>query len=106
MRKFDVNPFSPPGVKDCRADVGDEIVNALIELNELTAVSQDVVFRSRDYDALVNGIRKALDKNGTITLAEVRDLFKTSRKYAQAILEHLDAIGVTMRNGDFRKLKK
>ena len=106
MRKFDVHLFSPPGVKDCRADVGDEIVNALIELNELTAVSQDIVFRSRDYDALVNAIRKALDKNGTITLAEVRDLFKTSRKYAQAILEHLDAIGVTMRDGDFRKLKK
>ena len=28
------------------------------------------------------------------------DLFATSRKYAQALLEHLDVIGVTKRVGD------
>jgi len=36
----------------------------------------------------------------------VRDLFNTSRKYAQALLEQLDQTGVTMRDGDFRKLRK
>jgi selenocysteine-specific elongation factor len=55
---------------------------------------------------MVDGIRKTLEKSGSITLAEVRDLFKTSRKYAQAMLEHLDATGTTVRDGDFRKLKK
>jgi len=34
-----------------------------------------------------------------VTLAEVRDLLGTSRKYVQALLEHLDAIGVLMREG-------
>jgi hypothetical protein len=36
----------------------------------------------------------------------VRDTFNTSRKYAQALLEHLDSIGETVREGDFRKLRK
>jgi selenocysteine-specific elongation factor len=51
-------------------------------------------------------IKAALQKNGQITLAEVRDLFDTTRKYAQALLEHLDSIGVTVREGDYRKLRK
>ena len=41
-----------------------------------------------------------------ITLAEVRDLLGTSRKYAQALLEHLDATGMTIRDGDYRRLRK
>lgn len=106
MRAFEQNPFSPPSVKECQSEVGEEVVNALIESNKLAAVSADVVFQTKDYDLMVNEIRKTLEKNGKITLAEVRDLFKTSRKYAQALLEHLDANNITMRDGDFRKLKR
>jgi len=50
-------------------------------------------------------IQEAIRNNGRITLAEARDLFNTSRKYAQALLEHLDSMGVTFREGEFRKLK-
>ena len=35
MRKFTQNPFAPPSVKECKAEVGEEIFNALIELNQL-----------------------------------------------------------------------
>lgn len=43
-----------------------------------------------------------LAAHGSITLAELRDLLGTSRKFAQAHLEHLDASGVTRRDGDRR----
>ena len=39
---------------------------------------------------------------GTITLARLRDELNTSRRYAQALLEHLDAQRVTRRVGDER----
>jgi selenocysteine-specific elongation factor len=55
---------------------------------------------------MVDRIKEEIQQKEKITLSEVRDLFSTSRKYAQALLEHLDAIGVTVRDGDFRKLKK
>jgi selenocysteine-specific elongation factor len=55
---------------------------------------------------MVSKINNAIIQNSRIALAEVRDLFNTSRKYAQALLEHLDAMGITVRDGDFRKLKK
>ena len=106
MRKFEHSPFSPPSLKECQADAGEEIVNALIGLGELVAVSAEVVFRKPDYVIMVNRVREALEKDGRITLAEVRDLFDTSRKFAQALLEHLDSIGITHRDGDFRKLRK
>jgi selenocysteine-specific elongation factor len=64
-----------------------------------------VAFRKEDYDVMVAQVHAALVGKGQISLAEVRDLFHTSRKYAQALLEHLDAIGVTKRDGDFRRLR-
>ncbi|HXQ32725.1 MAG TPA: SelB C-terminal domain-containing protein, partial [Anaerolineales bacterium] len=106
MRQFEASPFAPPSVKDCQAEVGEETLNALRELNELIIVSSDVIFRKQDYDRMVMKVQDILIQNGNITLAEVRDLFNTSRKYAQALLEHLDAIGITTREGDFRKLRK
>jgi selenocysteine-specific elongation factor len=106
MRKFSQNPFAPPTVKECKAEVGEEIFNALIELNQLVAVSPEVAFRKQDYDLMVKRIKETLGTKGQISLAEARDLFDTSRKYAQALLEHLDAIGVTARAGDYRKLRK
>jgi selenocysteine-specific elongation factor len=39
---------------------------------------------------------------GEITLARLRDELQTSRRYAQALLEHLDAQRVTRRVGDVR----
>jgi len=54
---------------------------------------------------MVSKVRSDILERGRITLAEVRDLFHTSRKYAQALLEHLDAQGLTIREGDYRKLK-
>ena len=106
MRKFAASPYSPPSVKDCQAETGEELFNAMLESGELVSVSPEVVFRKTDYESMAAKIEATLQKQGQITLAEVRDLFSTSRKYAQALLEHLDATGVTLRDGDFRKLRK
>ena len=106
MRKFAQSPYAPPSIKECKAEVGEEIFNALVELNQLVTVSPEVVFRKQDYDLMVERIKETLVAKGQISLAEARDLFNTSRKYVQALLEHLDAIGVTVRAGDYRKLRK
>jgi selenocysteine-specific elongation factor len=45
----------------------------------------------------------ALDE---ITLAALRDDLQTSRKYAQALLEHFDAARLTLRVGDVRRLRR
>ena len=105
MRKFELNPYAAQSVKECQSEVGEGVVNALIELKELVTVSSDVIFRKSDYDEMVEKLRATIRQKGQITLAEARDLFNTTRKYAQALLEHLDSIGMTIRDGDSRKLK-
>jgi selenocysteine-specific elongation factor len=105
LKKFADAPYAPPAIKECQAEVGEEVFKALIDLEELVPVSSEVVFRKADYLKMVDLIRKAIRQRGQITLAETRDLFQTSRRYIQALLEHLDASGITVRQGDFHKLK-
>jgi selenocysteine-specific elongation factor len=102
LKRFEANPFAPPSAKACAEAVGSDVFSAMKELGQLVAVSDEVVFKRSDYDAMVDAVRTALQQSPQISLAEVRDLFGTSRKYAQAFLEHLDSIGVTRRDGDVR----
>lgn len=104
-RRFKENPYATPSLKECQSEAGAEIVNALIEMGELIHVSEDVLFRKKDYEEIIERIGTAIKQKGSITLAEVRDMLDTTRKYAQALLEHLDAIGMTKRDGDVRKLR-
>jgi selenocysteine-specific elongation factor len=102
---FAASPFAPPSVRECVDGVGEEIFNSLKDFGDLVAVSDTVVFRKIDYEAMVAIIRKAIGLRGQVSLAEVRDLLQTSRKYVQALLEHMDAVGITLRDGDFRKMR-
>ena len=106
LSRFASAPYAPPSIKECQAEIGDELYSALIDLGELLAVSQEVVFRRLDFEKMVDDLRKKLERQGTITAAEVRDYFKTSRRYVLAFLEYLDSQGVTVRDGDVRRLKK
>jgi len=106
MRKFEQNPYATPGIKECRSEVGDEVFNALLDSGELVPVSQDVVFRRQDYQELTGKVGTAIRQNGQITLAEARNMLGTSRKYVQALLEHMDSTGLTLRDGDVRRLRK
>jgi selenocysteine-specific elongation factor len=105
MERFAAAPFATPTIRECQAETDREIYNTLIETAQLVEVSDEVVFRKSDYDGMVERIRQALQARGTISLAEVRDLLGTSRRYVQALLEHMDAAGLTVRQGDVRRWK-
>jgi selenocysteine-specific elongation factor len=47
-----------------------------------------------------------LERDGQATIAGVRDELSTSRRYAQALLEHLDRTRVTRRDGDAHVLRR
>jgi selenocysteine-specific elongation factor len=77
----------------------------LIDRGDLVQVSGEVLFLRETYDKMLGALRDHLKANKTITVAQFRDLFNSSRKYALSFLEHLDSIGVTVRQGDERRLK-
>jgi selenocysteine-specific elongation factor len=104
--RFSQSPFSPPAVKECQTEVGEDLYNALVETSELKQISSDVVFRPQDFELLVTKTRQHIQQQGQITVAEARDLFNTSRRYVLALLEYLDTIGITTRDGDVRRLRR
>jgi len=85
--------------------VGPEVLNALIEEGRLVKVSEDVIFLAETYEEMVERVIARLRREGRITVAQVRDMFATSRKYALALMEHLDKRKVTERVGDERVLR-
>jgi selenocysteine-specific elongation factor len=104
LSKFAASPYAPPSVKECTEFVGAELFASLRESGTLVAVSAEVVFSGATYEGMVRTIKVELERRSQITLADVRDLFGTSRRFAQSLLEHLDRIGVTRRIGDVRVL--
>jgi len=83
---------------------GSDLLNLLIEQHKVVKVSESVVFSVAAYDEMVARVTSHIKTHNKVSLAEVRDLFQTSRKYAQAFLEHLDGEKVTRRVGDERVL--
>ncbi len=106
LAQFRAQPYAPPAAADAAAAVGDELFQWLLDRGRLTRVSDDVVFESSAYATLVQAITDHLRREGSITVAQVRDQFNTSRKYALALMEHLDARRITRRVGDARVLRK
>jgi selenocysteine-specific elongation factor len=105
LADFRRDPFNTPLPRDCAARVSEAVFTALIEQGALVQLSPEVLFLPETYAEAVDTVKAHLRANGKIVVAEVRDLFKTSRKYALALMEHLDSIGVTKRVGDERVLK-
>jgi selenocysteine-specific elongation factor len=98
------SPFSPP---DPSGEGLDEEVLAHLEAEgEIVHVAGAVAFAAEAYREMVERVCSHVRNNGSVTLAEVRDMFGTSRKYAQALLEHMDAEGITRRVGDARELRR
>ncbi len=107
LRAFRANPYTPPGRGDVEAEVGSEVLGALLEqgiLVRLGGAADPVLFLRETYDEAIAKIIAYLREHETITAAEARDLLGTTRKYVLPLLEHLDERRITRRLGDQRVL--
>jgi selenocysteine-specific elongation factor len=105
LAAFRSRPYSTPSVKESVAALGEDVLGVLVERGDLVQVSPEVLFLAETYERMVARVKAHIESAGAITLAGTRDLFGTSRKYAQGLLEHLDETGVTKRVGDARVLR-
>jgi selenocysteine-specific elongation factor len=94
------NPYAPPSELIPEPD----LLNMLVGQGRVVRISDTVVFSIKDYDDMVARITARIKTAGKVGLAEVRDMFGTSRKYAQALLEYMDGQKITRRVGDDRVL--
>ena len=108
LQRFIKNPYSTPSYKESLAALGnnEEALYAMIEGGTLLRLSPDVLFLPETFAKFTAWLNTYIAQNGSVTVAQVRDVFKTSRKYALALLEYTDAQGVTRRVGDERVLRQ
>jgi len=92
------NPYAPALEKLPSPD----LLALLVDRGQVVKLSETVVISKAAYNEMTGKILARLQANGKVTLAEVRDMFQTSRKYAQALLEYLDGQKITRRVGDER----
>ena len=105
LARFTESPYSPPDVSEAEAELGLDLLEGLIATDKLVRVSDAVIFTPGTVEEMKVWVRDAIQANGSVSLAQFRDHFQTSRKYAAAFLEYLDSIGYTLRKGDVRVLR-
>ncbi len=101
VAELELNPMAPAP----RAQLSEDLLSYLESQGRIVRAAESVAFSAEVYRQMVDGIVAHLKEHGTVTLAQVRDMFGTSRKYAQALLEHMDSQHITRRVGDERMLR-
>ncbi|MCJ7672199.1 MAG: SelB C-terminal domain-containing protein, partial [Acidimicrobiia bacterium] len=99
VRAIEADPFAPPAPKDLGAPAS--LVRSLVREGLLVDLD-GVVFTSGALDLARDRVVAALRERGTVTVADVRDLLGSTRKYVLPIVGWLDRTGVTRRVGDDR----
>jgi selenocysteine-specific elongation factor len=101
LRQFHDAPFMPPPKAEWDT-LDPELIAYLSDSGQIVRVNPDVLFAAEAYRKLVEWTVHMLATSGEVTVAGLRDHFDTSRKYALALLEHLDERKLTRRTGDVR----
>jgi len=71
---------------------------------DLVRITDDIYLHSDTEAELRKLLAEKLVSGPGLTVAEIRDLMGTTRKYAVPLCEYLDRVGVTRREGDLRML--
>lgn len=83
-----------------------QIINDLSKNNVLIKIDNDNYMYVSSFNNALDKIYGFYEKNKEMTLADVRDMLSTSRKYALFILDTCDRLKITKRVGDGRVLIK
>lgn len=82
-----------------------DLLRLSVERNQLVRINDSLYLDHITFDKILEGLRGYFKEKKEITVAEFRDIYKTSRKYAVPIMEYLDIIKFTLRVGDKRVLR-
>jgi selenocysteine-specific elongation factor len=120
-----VNPIAPAVLACLQADgtmprgsraLGEELqvshaevlaaLDCLVSRDELVRVQRDVWLPAEQLRELEERAVLLARPSGGITVADLRDALGITRKYAVALLEHLDSTGMMIRRGERHELRR
>ena len=101
LSTLSADPWAPPTDRP----IDPELLAYLQERGDVVKVNETVIFTSAAYEDMEARIVAHLQQNGSVTVADARTIFGTSRKYVLPLLEYLDRQRITRRVGDERVLR-
>jgi len=103
LRELRHAPYNTPLPKDMAMQLGEDVLQALFDEGRLVRLSSEVILLGETYADFLIWLNEYLQREGKVNIAQVRDAFNTSRKYALALLEYTDEQKITKRVGDYRE---
>jgi selenocysteine-specific elongation factor len=103
--------FASPLAEDVRVKLRlnprafQEVMHILYERGVLVRLSDKVIYHRDSVEKARRIVTQYLGKYSGISVADLRDILKLSRKYATAVLEYFDQIGLTKREKDVHILR-
>jgi selenocysteine-specific elongation factor len=104
--------FQPPSPSELGPALGlaekrlKAVLELLVDRGELTRVTPELYLARAHFEAARAAVVENCQRNGSLDIPSLRDRLATSRKFLIPLLEHLDASGVTLRQGNNRVLRK
>jgi selenocysteine-specific elongation factor len=80
-----------------------DILSLMVREGSIVRINNSLYISSTVYKMMITALKEFFSKKSEMTVAEFRDILKTSRKYALPLLEYLDSNKMTVRVGDIRK---
>ncbi|MCA1832826.1 MAG: SelB C-terminal domain-containing protein, partial [Actinobacteria bacterium] len=99
-----ISGFQPPKITTLEQQFGRSLLQALMDSSEVIKIAE-FAFANASVEKAKEAIRTAIERDGAMTAAQIRDLLATSRKYLIPLLEYFDTTGFTRRDGDLRHLR-
>lgn len=110
LAEFAAARFQPPGFEAlaCRTPRNEKRLRQLVDLATkqaaLVRIAEGFWLHADCWQAATQVVTDALRARGGLTVADIRTLLGSSRKYIVPLVERLDAEGITKRVGDERVL--
>ena len=77
-----------------------QVLESLVSSGDLVMLTPQICLHRDTYAAILETAKTHFQTNDALTLAQLRDLLNTSRKYSQAIVEYFDKLHITRKDGD------
>ena len=106
VTQLDHTGLNPPNKSDIiTTPAQDQAMKFLIRSGQVVELDPKIVITSAALDAAIQKVKTFISSNGQATASELRQHLDSTRKIVMPLLEHLDALGVTLRNENYRTLK-
>jgi selenocysteine-specific elongation factor len=102
-----LKPLEPPSRLELAPTANDkQALHFLIQTGQAVELGPDIVLSKEAFSEATGMIRKFLTSRPSATVSELRQAVGTSRRVMVPLLEKLDHLGITQRQGDQRVLRR